>query len=228
MINNDKIELFNGIALLKDDQCICRFIRESGRLDHDQNMLPLLKEFIKNGDVVLDIGAFIGDHTIYYSKLVGDNGSVIAFEPNRDSFFCLEHNLKAYKNVELINSAIGKEYGFVRTVDVLGNIGMNFLIPDNLGGIVIYSLNQMEIDRIDFIKIDVEGFELDVLIGGKETINKFKPTMLIEINDATLIRQGISRNDIFAWLQENNYIYRNIYKEQGLNDSQLDIICTPK
>ena len=228
MINNDKIELFNGIALLKDDQCICRFIRESGRLDHDQNMLPLLKEFIKNGDVVLDIGAFIGDHTIYYSKLVGDNGSVIAFEPNRDSFFCLEHNLKAYKNVELINSAIGKEYGFVRTVDVLGNIGMNFLIPDNLGGIVIYSLNQMEIDRIDFIKIDVEGFELDVLIGGKETINKFKPTMLIEINDATLSRQGISRNDIFAWLQENNYIYRNIYKEQGLNDSQLDIICTPK
>ena len=227
-INNDKIELFNGIALLKDDQCICRFIRESGRLDHDQNMLPLLKEFIKNGDVVLDIGAFIGDHTIYYSKLVGDNGSVIAFEPNRDSFFCLEHNLKAYKNVELINSAIGKEYGFVRTVDVLGNIGMNFLIPDNLGGIVIYSLNQMEIDRIDFIKIDVEGFELDVLIGGKETINKFKPIMVIEINDATLSRQGISRNDIFAWLQENNYIYRNIYKEQGLNDSQLDIICTPK
>ncbi len=226
-INNDKIELFNGIALLKDDQCICRFIRESGRLDHDQNMLPLLKEFIKNGDVVLDIGAFIGDHTIYYSKLVGDNGSVIAFEPNRDSFFCLEHNLKAYKNVELINSAIGKEYGFVRTVDVLGNIGMNFLIPDNLGGIVIYSLNQMEIDRIDFIKIDVEGFELDVLIGGKETINKFKPTMLIEINDATLSRQGISRNDIFAWLQENNYIYRNIYENQGLNDSQLDIICTP-
>ena len=227
-INNDKIELLNGIALLKDDQCICRFIRESGRLDHDQNMLPLLKEFIKNGDVVLDIGAFIGDHTIYYSKLVGDNGSVIAFEPNRDSFFCLEHNLKAYKNVELINSAIGKEYGFVRTVDVLGNIGMNFLIPDNLGGIVIYSLNQMEIDRIDFIKIDVEGFELDVLIGGKETINKFKPTMLIEINDATLSRQGISRNDIFAWLTENNYIYRNIYENQGLNDSQLDIICTPK
>ena len=226
-INNDKIELLNGIALLKDDQCICRFIRESGRLDHDQNMLPLLKEFIKNGDVVLDIGAFIGDHTIYYSKLVGDNGSVIAFEPNRDSFFCLEHNLKAYKNVELINSAIGKEYGFVRTVDVLGNIGMNFLIPDNLGGIVIYSLNQMEIDRIDFIKIDVEGYELDVLIGGKQTINKFKPTMLIEINDATLSRQGISRNDIFAWLTENNYIYRNIYKEQGLNDSQLDIICTP-
>ena len=228
MIHNDKIELFNGIALLKDDQCICRFIRESGRLDHDQNMLPIILNYIPIGGVVIDIGAFIGDHTIAYAKKVGDNGSVIAFEPNRDSFFCLEHNLKAYKNVELINSAIGKEYGFVRTVDVLGNIGMNFLIPDNLGGIVIYSLNQMEIDRIDFIKIDVEGFELDVLIGGKETINKFKPTMLIEINDATLSRQGISRNDIFAWLQENNYIYRNIYENQGLNDSQLDIICLPK
>lgn len=52
--------------------------------------------------------------------------------------------------------------------------------------------------------------------------------MVIEINDATLSRQGISRNDIFAWLTENNYIYRNIYENQGLNDSQLDIICLPK
>ena len=67
----------------------------------------------------------------------------------------------------------------------------------------------------------------DVLIGGKETINKFKPTMLIEINDTTLARQNVSRQQIFEWLTENNYIYRNIYKEQGLNNSQLDIICTP-
>ena len=83
------------------------------------------------------------------------------------------------------------------------------------------------VSNIDFIKIDVEGYELDVLVGGKETINKFKPTMLIEINDMTLERQGVNRQQIFDWLTENNYIYRNIYKEQGLNDSQLDIICLP-
>ena len=86
----------------------------------------------------------------------------------------------------------------------------------------------VENNKIDFIKIDVEGYELDVLIGGKQTINKFKPTMLIEINDHTLNRNNVNRQQIFAWLEENNYNYRNIYEGQGLTDSQLDIICLPK
>lgn len=227
MVNNDKIEIFNGIALLKDDQCICRFIRESGRLDHDQNMLPLIGQFIKKGDKVIDIGAFIGDHTIYYSELVGENGKVIAFEPTRDAFECLSYNLKDKINVELINSALGKEYGSVRIIDVDTNLGMNYVEQSNTGGIIIYQLDQMEIDRIDFIKIDVEGYELDVLIGGQNTITKFKPKILIEINEMTLQRQGITRKDIYEWLDVAGYTYRNIYPYKGLDEYQMDIICLP-
>ena len=240
MINNDKIELFNGIALLKDDQCICRFIRETGRLDHDKNMLPIIISYIPIGGVVIDIGAFIGDHTIAYAKKVGQSGKVIAYEPSKDAFDCLRHNIKDFKHIIGINCmALGSEKKIVPIEIVGGNNGMNFIpkgiINANIDNekyeskVVVKTMDDSlwEIQKIDFIKIDVEGYELDVLIGGKQTINKFKPTMLIEINDATLSRQGISRNDIFAWLTENNYIYRNIYKEQGLNDSQLDIICTP-
>ena len=64
----------NGIATIESDLCISKWVRESGRLDHDQNMLPLLKPFIPLHGVVFDIGAFIGDHTIFYSNRVGDKG----------------------------------------------------------------------------------------------------------------------------------------------------------
>ena len=230
-INNDKIELLNGIALLKDDQCICRFIRESGRLDHDQNILPLVLEYIPEGGTVFDIGAFIGDTTLAYANKVGEKGNIYAFEPNSNAYECLSYNLhRNDATVYFSKFALGSTIKTAKINNVETNNGMNYLTDGD--DITVITLNEFyvnnEISRIDFIKIDVEGYELDVLIGGKETINKFKPTMLIEINDATLSRQGISRNDIFAWLKENNYIYRNIYKEQGLNDSQLDIICTPK
>lgn len=233
MINNEKIEIFNGIALLKDDQCICRFIRESGRLDHDQNMLPLLKEFIKKDSIVLDIGAFIGDHTIYYSKLVGGNGRVIAFEPYKDSFECLLYNLNGYKNIDFHNYALGNIEHYVSMEFVETNNGMNYISmarEANYPKIKITTLDTISqnFNKLDFIKIDVEGCELDVLIGGKSVINKFKPAMLIEINDMTLERQGVNRQQIFDWLTENNYTYRNIYKNKDLKDSQLDIICLPK
>ena len=99
-INNDKIELFNGIALLKDDQCICRFIRESGRLDHDINILPLVLEYIPIGGTVFDIGAFIGDTTLAYANRVGENGTIYAFDGNIDTCIAIRtvlfRNNKAY------------------------------------------------------------------------------------------------------------------------------------
>ena len=104
---------------------------------------------------------------------------------------------------------------------------MVYLKESISGECVVKSIDSFNYQSCDFILMDCEGFELNALIGAKETITKFKPIMVIEINDVTLIRQGILRNDIFAWLTQNNYIYRNIYKNQGLNDSQLDIICTP-
>lgn len=229
MINNDKIELFNGIALLKDDQCICRFIRESGRLDHDQNILPLVLEYIPEGGTVFDIGAFIGDTTLAYANKVGEKGTIYAFEPNTNAYECLSYNLhKNDTTVYFSRFALGSTIKTAKINNVETNNGMNYLTDGD--DITVITLNEFyvnnEISRIDFIKIDVEGYELDVLIGGKETINKFKPTMLIEINDTTLARQNVNRQQIFDWLTENNYIYRNIYKNQGLNDSQLDIICT--
>ena len=77
------------IAILETDNCICRFVEQSGRLDHDQNMLPIVLSYIPIGGVVIDVGAFIGDHTIAYLNKVRENGMVYAFEPYINAFECL-------------------------------------------------------------------------------------------------------------------------------------------
>ena len=55
-----------GIAILENDTHISKWVEESGKLDHDQNDIPLILKYINEGDTVVDCGAFIGDHTIAY------------------------------------------------------------------------------------------------------------------------------------------------------------------
>lgn len=225
------MHITNGIATIESDLCISKWVRESGRLDHDQNMLPLLKPFIPLHGVVFDIGAFIGDHTIFYSNAVGEKGKVYAFEPSKEAFECLDYNLNYKPNTFVYNMALGNTKGFVSTNEVEDNAGMNF-ITESEKGVILDTLDNFvennNITQIDFIKIDVEGYELEVLKGAEKSINKFKPTLLIELNDLTLYRAGISRKDIFDFLDKNGYIYRNIYKEKGIDEYQMDLISYVK
>lgn len=221
------MKIVNGIAVLESDECISKWVVESGRLDHDQNMLPLVLDFIPVNGFVIDIGAYIGDHTIAYSKKVGLNGKVIAIEPNKEAYDCLVYNLQYRINTLFNNCGIGSENKTASVTKVTTNDGMNYLSEGN--DIDIYTIDHIfeYSPKIDFIKIDCEGYELDVLNGGEKVINKYKPVMLIEINELTLSRNGLKRGDIFNWLTQHNYKFRNIYKKQGLDDYQLDIICEP-
>jgi FkbM family methyltransferase len=214
-----------GFAILENDTHISKWAEESGRLDHDQNMLPLVLKHIKPGDTVLDVGAYIGDHTIAYSNAVGKHGKVLAFEPNEDAFACLQHNLSEYKNTELFNSCVGETSGKMVLVKYDDNVGMTYVKPGK-GKTKSLTIDSLELERCDFIKIDVEGFELKVLEGAEETIKKFRPKMLIEINDFTLHRAGITQNDIYIFLIQHNYSYKNIFGG-SIYDPQFDLICIP-
>jgi len=228
------IEFHNDIALIKEDQCICRFVRESNRLDHDQNMLPEIFKHMKKGDVVIDCGAFIGDHTIAYAKRVGETGTVFAFEPSKEAYECLKHNTKNEERVIIYNGGLGATIHKVNIMPVEGNAGMNYLVAKDSTAephqyydfnINVLTIDSLNLPKLDFIKIDCEGYELEVLKGGIETIKRLKPKMLIEINQMTLERSGLTREDIFTFLTDLGYKYKNIYNGQGLEDAQLDIIC---
>lgn len=213
-----------SVATIENDTHISRWVLESGRLDHDQNTLPLLAPYIHKGFTVIDVGAFIGDHTEYYVNRVGRTGKVYAFEPNPPAFECLKYNMDRYPNVAVLNvGASDRPHGMALATDP--NMGASHAVKgDAVKCITIDSLNLSE---CHFIKMDCEGMEIKALDGAKETIAKHRPTMLIEVNRGALVRQGASAEALFMWLDVHGYTYRNIYAGQGLEDEQLDIICIP-
>lgn len=210
-----------GFAIIDNDTHIGKWIEESGRLDFDQNALPLILEFIKDGDVVIDAGANVGAYSFAFKDKASE---VICFEPNPKAFECLKYNLSKFDNVFLMNSALGIEPGKGIIIDN-ENAGASFVNLNTKGNIRVSTIDIFNIPKVDFIKIDVEGFELKVLQGAIKTIQKFKPKLYIEINSETLKRCNATAHDIFYFLDIFKYNYRNIYEEQPMDGLQYDIIC---
>lgn len=216
----------NNIAVIEGDECISKWVEETGRLDQDRNMLPIVLRHISKGDVVIDCGGYIGDMTIAFAKAVHNGGVVIAFEPSKDAFECLVYNMQDVSHIVVcVNKGLGSENKRMSIQKVETNDGMNYLVDGD--DIEVIRLDDYKLVRLDFMKIDCEGHELEVLKGAEKTIEKFRPKMLIEINQMTLERSGISRQDIYKWLRQRGYKIENIYKGQGLDEYQMDIICLP-
>jgi len=151
--------------------------------DYDVNqMLDLLE-----GSTILDIGSNIGLFTesivnkINYKK-------IYAFEPVKEFFDYSVNALKKHKNVFIYNFAIGNTNEKKNiSINLDMNIGSSSLIKNHSNSrietIEIKRLDDLKIkDKIDFIKIDVEGFETEVILGGLQTIEKNKPSIFIEID----------------------------------------------
>ncbi len=78
-----------GVWVIDEDTHFTKWIEEEQRLDHHGGFLVDLLPFIPDGGVVIDVGAYIGDHTVAYINKSGPSGTVYAFEPNPVAFFCL-------------------------------------------------------------------------------------------------------------------------------------------
>lgn len=215
--------LRNDIAVLEHDTHISRWVEQSGRLDHDQNMLPLLAPYIPKGGTVVDVGAFIGDHTEFYATAVGITGSVVAFEPNPSAYACLAHNMARHKHVTCINAGLSNRSHKI-TIHQALNAGASR--PKDGGDISALPLDSISLASCDFIKMDCEGFEPYALHGAERTIRHHRPVMLIEVNPAALEEHGFTPSDIFTVLDAIGYSYRNVYAGQAMSGEQYDILCT--
>ena len=133
------------------------------------------------GQVVLDVGANYGDSSIWWAKKFG--AKVVAFEPLNDVFIELE------KNVEL-NSAdvIAYNVAIGNGEEISGNSQGRMFSAGGVLKIKTKRLDDYSFDRVDLLKIDVEGFEYEVLKGAENTINKFKPRIIIETHSDSLRR----------------------------------------
>lgn len=148
------------------------------------------------GRVAYDIGANLGIFSLFFSRAVGAQGQVVAFEPMPDNFAALERNLKLnrVRNVTAIQMALGEAAGERAAYSVAGESG-RYSIEVSGGGDERYTpAGVCRIDTLDqvvgrmnlpppgFIKIDVEGAELAVLRGAAETLRATWPEMFIELH----------------------------------------------
>lgn len=159
--------------------------------------LRLYARLIRRGDTVLDIGANIGAHTLPFAKLVGPQGRVVAFEPTQYAFGKLRRNLAL--NPDLASRVNACQVALLESplADVPKQIYSSWPLEaatdlhsvhggkmQSTQGAHAATLDQMVevigLERVNFIKLDVDGHEPEVLAGALETIGRFRPRILLE------------------------------------------------
>lgn len=142
---------------------------------------------LQEGDVVVDAGAHIGVFTVRASLKVGKTGKVYAFEPERENFKYLSLNTKGLKNVEIFETALWSSEGSKTLYHSKGNTGGHSLFSYN-GREAAYEVKTARLDdivtgKVDFLKIDVERSELEVLRGAEKILEKHKPYIAAELHE---------------------------------------------
>ena len=147
---------------------------------YEQEMLDYIKSNYGKKGTIIDAGASIGNHTVFFSKIAE---SVYSFEPLQSVFLHQMKNIHLNKitNVKSYNCALGNENTVIgmHVGDLKTNLGDAWV-----GGsdeyVMMFKLDSFKIKNVKVIKIDVEGHEIELLKGAKNTINKYKPDMFIE------------------------------------------------
>src|ERR1035437_5563169 len=163
---NNAFPLYNGIYPI--------FKRKQ-----DAQELKLISSIVKPGFNILDIGANIGFYTKVFSELTGPKGSVHAFEPDITNFKYLQGNLGKNKNVTLVNKAVSDKTEPLKIyLSKMLNVDHRTYPVDDYSDIMEIDATTIDdyltlnnITRIDFIKMDIQGFEMSALKGMEKTLN---------------------------------------------------------
>jgi FkbM family methyltransferase len=169
---------------LRQDAYVGRSFDEYG--EYSEGEVELFRQCLAPGDVALDVGANFGSHSLPMAQFVGASGFVHAFEPQRILFQILCGNvaLNELDNVRALPLAVGRSPGHTKVPP------LDYGRRNNFGGIAIggergeeievVTLDQLKLPKVKFIKIDVEGMELDVVLGGKATLARCRPILYVE------------------------------------------------
>lgn len=187
-------------------------------LDHnlwEEELFPVFDELLNPGSVVVEVGSYIGDHTVYLSKHAG---IVYAFEPNMRSFerLCANLYLNHCWNVIASNQAIacGQVVREARKGDPWcsgeeNRAGLR-LVTDPRGRIRTVRLDDLFPKHVDLIKIDTEGMDLHVMRGGIELIKRCSPTIIFEFNGLVAEQNGDTLDS-----------YKNFFADLGYKIEKL-------
>jgi FkbM family methyltransferase len=205
--------------------------------DFEPPTIKFIESYIQKGFVIFDIGANVGYHTLIFSHLVGENGKVFSFEPEPENFATLNNNIliNNIKNVITINKAVSDKKAVLDFyVSNSFNKGTHSLVYNPIQHsevsikIDCLPLNDFIVERsiskIDFIKIDVEGAEHEVIKGMESVIMRFKPAMLVEVNNDAQVTHGLSSKELKEYICNFGYDCYDILDNGDLQISAVDKI----
>jgi len=169
--------------------------------------IDVLAMFINEGSTIVDAGAFIGTHTRAFSTIVGQRGWVHAFEPNPLIFQFLKNNSNnaPIRNVTASPFGLGAKEETRAITNVTDSLNQGSAHLDlkksneTQQSVVVKPLDVLDLGKVDFIKVDIEGMELELLRGAKDTIKKYRPLIFLEVNS---LDQAVG---IFEWMRDGNY-----------------------
>lgn len=187
------------------------------------------------GLTVLDVGADIGYYTLLLAKRVGNEGKVYAFEPIPDARKQLEYNisLNGYTNVAVCSFALFSSNGIAVLEEPLRVSRLNPEIKcvkenDIQVETKIFDewARENRLKRMDLVKIDVEGAELDVLYGMQESIKKYCPVLVIEVHPGHLTRFNYCPDDLVRFLRSMGYSLSAVDKPSlSFENGNITIAC---
>tara|TARA_B100001559_G_C16489946_1_gene617986 strand:+ start:609 stop:1553 length:945 start_codon:yes stop_codon:yes gene_type:complete len=199
----------------------------------------LIKNIIHEGDVAVDLGANIGYFTMLMANLVGTSGKIFSFEPEPQNFEILQKNIKQnhLKNVVANQSAIGDMNGKIKLYLSNTNAGWHKVFPkqfvdyevsDKNIDVKICSLDKEFIDKkIDFIKMDVEGYEWNAIKGGKKILEENHDVKLIfEFFPMALRANNVKPDTVLTYLLDIGFHIYAIDENMRLLDFSIDDFCT--
>ncbi len=167
------------------------------RTFYEARLLAVVRErgLIRPGMTVADVGANIGNHSVYFGRVLGA-GRVLAFEPQPHCFATLRRNLElnGLDPEGAFHCMVGAESGQGGVARFNPrNLGGTVFAPDAAGGIAMIALDDLldspALEGLGFVKIDVEGAQMQVLRGAREVLRRFRPALWIEL---------LERDDAYA------------------------------
>jgi FkbM family methyltransferase len=218
----------NRVLVNVHDTFSHRYVSRYG--EYNEAEVDLFTALVRTGDHVLNVGANLGLHTVALADLVGPGGVVYAVEPQRIPFqtLCANIALNSYSNVYAMQAALGRSEGVIR-VPVLDP-----LVEQNSGGVTltepwehgdpvrIRMLDSLELPRLNFVLMDVEGMESQVLEGGLGTLSRLRPIIYAEfLWNQTPMLEVLSSLDYKLWThnpvhgRKDNYLHAQVNPDDG-------------
>lgn len=225
------IQTLHGVKLLIDpakDKGVELALYQTGT--YEKGTIQLLGDFLKKGSIFMDIGANIGLMSTIASKIVGEKGRVYAVEANPKTIEVLRHNcaINQCENIEILPIALASEKGSAILYENwnVNRGGASLISQGDEHGITVSKERLDDLfspdSPVHLVKIDVEGFELEVLKGGVAWFKTQQPVFIIEVSTQRSNQEGATPESIMSFVADlGNYSF---YKQKGTKERRGKLV----